>query len=81
MSVHDIDKLQVPELENVLLWDALEGVWRIGHARVMIEGVPAFWCDCTVVQAADLIVEELPVPVLVEVSHWARLPDQPGLPA
>jgi hypothetical protein len=81
VSVHEIETTGAPTLENVLLWDVLEGEWRIGHARLMIDGLPAFYCAVSVAEAHDLIADDYPVPVFEEVSHWARLPDQPGVPA
>lgn len=77
MSVHEIETTDVPTLENVLLWDTIEREWRIGHARVMIDGVPAFYCAVSVSEAHDLIIDDYPVPVFAEVSHWARLPSEP----
>jgi hypothetical protein len=47
----------------------------------MIDGLPAFYCAVSVAEAHDLIADDYPVPVFEEVSHWARLPDQPGVPA
>lgn len=81
MIVHEVAKVAVPAMQNVLLWDAAEGEWRIGHARVVIDGRPAYLCAVTVQEAHDLITDDMPVPVFVDVTHWARLPDQPGVPA
>lgn len=80
MIVHEIN-YKVPLLQNLLFWDAAEGEWRIGHARAIIEGLDPYLCAVTVAEAHDLITSDLPVPVFAEVTHWARLPDQPGVPA
>lgn len=81
MKVNDLAEIAAPELANVLFWDAMEREWRIGHVRPMIEGVEPFYCACSVGEAHDLIAGDLPVPVFTEVTHWARLPDNPGEPA
>lgn len=78
MTVHTI-ATEPMKLVNVLLFDAVEGEWRIGHLRVVLEGVDPFYCACTVAEAADLLCEGVPVPVFADVSHWAQLPDPPAL--
>lgn len=78
MSVHAIETTPVPTLSDVLLWDAIEREWRIGHARQMIPGLDeAYYCACSCAEAADLITDGEPVPVFMQATHWARLPDIP----
>lgn len=81
MSVHDLAEKPAPTLVNILLWDALEMEWRIGHLRAVIEGMEPYYCACSVSDAHDLITSDLPVPIFADVTHWSRLPDQPGVPA
>lgn len=68
-----------PMLTNVLLWDAMEREWRVGHGRIMVPGLSeVYWVDGTVDDAHDLITDGEPVGVFTQVTHWARLPDAPG---
>ena len=78
MSVHEIEATAVPAMQNVLLWDTVEREWRIGHLRMLDDGVAEHLCACSVEEAHELIADDQPVPVFVDVSHWARLPVEPG---
>lgn len=79
MTVHAVSEVTVPVLSNVLLWDAVEGEWRIGHARQVIpEVAEVYLCACSVEEAHELITDGEPVPVFMSVTHWARLPEQPA---
>ena len=71
MVVHEI--AGAPDMIDVLLWDAAEREWRIGHQRELYVG-QAFWCACTMAEAEDLITDGEPVPVFQRVTHWAPLP-------
>ena len=54
MVVHEI--AGAPDMIDVLLWDAAEREWRIGHQRELYVG-QAFWCACTMAEAEDLITD------------------------
>jgi len=75
---YDVSVHEVPEMQNVLMWDAVEREWLVGHMRKAGE---LYACACTVAEAAEMLVDGVPVPVFAEVTHWARLPDAPGEPA
>jgi hypothetical protein len=79
MHVHQVEKIAIPVLQNVLMWDALEREWRVGHLRVMDEGGEALELACTVEEANDALSEaqETLLPVFMEVTHWTRLPGEP----
>lgn len=76
MNVQSIEN--TPEaLRNIMLWDAVEEEWRIGHLRHFPDVGVEYWCACTCREAADLITDGEPVPVFMRVTHWAQLPDVP----
>ena len=78
MSVHAIEATAAPVLSDVLMFDAIEREWRIGHARRMIPGIDeVYHCACSCAEAAALITDGELVPVFMSVSHWARLPEMP----
>jgi len=72
MIVHPIGG--APHNIDVLMWDALESEWRIGHFRDMIPGVNAYPVACTMREADDLIECDNPVPVFEKTTHWSPLP-------
>jgi hypothetical protein len=77
--VHKVEELAIPSMQNVLMWDALEREWRVGHLRVMDEGGEAMELACTVEEANDVLTSgDGMLPVFMEVTHWARLPGEPG---
>lgn len=78
MTVHDVDDVPMMNLSNVLMYDKFEAEWRIGHCRIVFEGVDPFFCACSVQEANDLLSDDEPVPVFTNVTHWARLPSNPG---
>lgn len=74
MIVHEIASA-VTEID-ILLWDAIEREWRIGHGREVIDGL-IHWCACTMREAAEMLADDLPVPVFERVTHWSPLPAPP----
>lgn len=83
MTVHEVAKLDIPALQNVLMFDAIEREWRIGHVRWFKDIGAPLTLACTVEEANDALSDEGATPLMIftEVTHWARLPDAPGEPA
>ena len=77
MTVHSIS-VPMMKLVNLLMFDPIEAEWRVGHLREVLPGVEPCHCACTVTEANDMLMDDQPVPVFTEVSHWARLPANPN---
>lgn len=70
--VHEI--AGCPEMADVLLWDAHERCWVIGHRRWMRDIEQDYFMAVPVKDADELITDGEPVPVLARSTHWAALP-------
>lgn len=75
MVVHEISG--APEMTDVLLWDAMEREWRIGHGRALAAvGGRLCWCACTVREGDEIAADEEPIIVFTQVTHWSPLPPE-----
>ena len=61
-----------PMNEDIMLFDATMGEFRIGHCREVIAGVQHF-VDHTVEDAEDRLERKEPLHYFENVTHWARL--------
>jgi hypothetical protein len=78
MIGQEISRSEVPLNVDILLWDALEQEWRIGHQRRVLDGVEPFFCACCKQDADDMIDADQPVPIFERVTHWVPLPPKIG---
>jgi len=73
MIVHAIES--VPEMTDVLLWDAIEREWVVGHVRQLVPGLnDPYHCAVSLKEGNALLTDGEPVPVIAEATHWAQLP-------
>lgn len=75
MIVYGIES--APEMTDILLWDASERQWRVGHGRRLIPGSDAvYWVDHSLADVEAYLTDGEPVSVFTRVTHWAQLPPE-----
>lgn len=72
MIVHEISS--APSMTDVLVWDAKEKRWDIGHRRDVIPGADEFWIVGHVADASAKVIDDEPLSVFMTVTHWSPLP-------
>lgn len=77
-EVFEADEVHLPEGIptgiDLLLYDANEGCWRIGHVLIVDDDLTPLFVDGSV---ADNLSRDCPASIIDNVSHWAHLPDHP----
>lgn len=71
-TVHEI--AGCPEDADVLLWDAHEKCWVVGHQMWMQDIEQWYYVALRRAEAYDRLIDGEPLPVLARCTHWAPLP-------